>query len=489
MRVQSLIICVLSFFFFVSLMIGCGGVADMQDKVPVTTSSNQALKLFKQGRDLQEKLRTQESLQYLEQAVAEDADFAMGYLYLSLAQPSAKEFFESLDKAKVFVDKVSEGERLWILGFEAGVNGNPAKQRELYEKLVKVYPDDERVRTLLGNYYFGQQEWTNAIEEYEKAIIINADFSQPYNQLGYAYRFLEKYDDSEKTFEKYIELIPDDPNPYDSYAELLMKIGKYDASIDNYKKALAINSNFVASHIGIATNLNFKDDHEAARKQLQKLYESALNDGERRAAHFAMTVSYVDEGNLAEALAEQKKMYSLAEKINDSAAMAGDLNTMGNILLEFGNTNEAMDRFEGSLQIMQKSDLSKEQKELAEMGHLFNAAHVALKMRDFALAKTYTEEYKMQAAARKNRFQIWAGHQLAGMTAYAENDFLEAVSKLEKSNLQNPYNIYRLALIHEANGNTAIAEKMFDKVTNFNALNSLAYAFTRKHHKALMTSK
>ena len=62
-------------------------------------------------------------------------------------------------------------------------------------------------------------------------------------------------------FKKYVELIPADPNPYDSYAELLLKMGRFDESVANYQKALAIDSNFSSSRIGIATNLMYEGKH------------------------------------------------------------------------------------------------------------------------------------------------------------------------------------------------------------------------------------
>jgi len=223
--------CVLMLAVFMLLFAPLNYAAEKKGKIPITTSSEEALKYFLQGRDISDKLRAQESLQFFEKAIKADPDFALCYIYSSLAQPSAKGFFEQFNKAVALVDKVSEGERLWILGFQAGVNADPMKQKEYYQKLVAAYPDDERAHNLLAGYYFGQQEYALAIDEYNKATKINPDFSQPYNQLGYANRFLEKYTDAENAFKKYIELIPDDPNPYDSYAELLLKIGKYDESI------------------------------------------------------------------------------------------------------------------------------------------------------------------------------------------------------------------------------------------------------------------
>src|SRR6185436_16674608 len=96
-----------------------------------------------------------------------------------------------------------------------------------------------------------------AVEEFKKATAINAQFSQPYNMMGYSYRALMKYTDAEQAFKAYVALIPGDPNPHDSYAELLMKMGRFDDSIANYRKALSLDPNFVASYIGIGNDQVF----------------------------------------------------------------------------------------------------------------------------------------------------------------------------------------------------------------------------------------
>ena len=461
---------------------------DKDDKIPITTSSEKALKYFLKGRDLSEKLRGQESLQYFEKAIAEDPNFAMGYLFLSLAQPSVKEFFEHLNKAVALADKASKGERMWILGLQAGANALPMKQREYYQNLVNAYPKDERAHNLLGNNYYGQQEYEQAIEEYKEAIKINPDFSQPYNQLGYAYRFREDYANSEKAFEQYIKLIPDDPNPYDSYAELLMKMGKYDASIESYKKALSLNPNFVASHIGIATNLNSKGKHEDARKQLQELHDIARNDGERRAAHFATTVSHVDEGNPEKALEELKKQYALAERINDTASMSGDLIAIGNILFEAGKFDKASEKFEKALNLIQESDLSQEIKDNAKRVFLFNAARVALKKKDFATAKAKSETYHKQVKAINNPFQIRLSHELAGMIALEEREFEKAIEEFKQANQQNPYNLYRIGLAYQGKGDKEKAKEFFKKAAGFNALNNLNQAFIRSKAEKMLSA-
>jgi tetratricopeptide (TPR) repeat protein len=474
--------------FLIGLLLAGGCAKKEKDKIPITTSSDQAREYFLEGRDLFERLQVQESRQFFEKAVAEDPNFAMGHLFLAFALPTARGFFEQLEKAVSLAGNASQGEQLWIQGVEAGAYGMPMKQRELFKKLVELYPKDERAHTLLGNNYFGQQDWELAIAEYRQAIAINPEFSQPYNQLGYANRFLGRYEDAEKAFQKYIDLIPNDPNPYDSYAELLLKMGRYDESIEAYRKALEFNPNFVASHVGIATNYNLKEEYDQAREQLHQLLDIARNDGERRAAHFALAVSYVDQGKMDRALQELKVQYELAAQHDDAAAMAGDLVAMGNILLETDQPDTALARYKKAVQVVEASNLSEEVKDNTRRGYLYNAARVSLKKGDIVSARAETDEYRQQVEAINNPLQIRQAHQLAGMIALAEGNYDTAQVELEQANLQDPYNLYRLGLVYQGKGDRRAAREHFRRAADFNALNNMNYAFIRHQARQMAES-
>ncbi|MEW5924756.1 MAG: tetratricopeptide repeat protein, partial [Candidatus Zixiibacteriota bacterium] len=464
------------------------GVTGEEGKIPITTSSEKAKEYFLKGRDLTDKLRNNESREYFEKAVAEDPNFAIAYLNLAFVQPTAAGFFTMFDKARALADKVSEGERLWILATEAGNAGQSEKQLDYMQQLVKAYPGDERAWTLLGNVYFGRQDYAKAIETFDKATAINPDFSQPYNQMGYAHRFLENYDSAEKAFKKYIELIPDDPNPYDSYAELLMKMGKHEKSMEYYKKALDINPRFINSYIGIATDLNCMGKHNEARKELQKLYDSAANNGERRIAHFGKVVSYVDEGLFDKALEEMKLQYSLAEQNNDIPAMAGDHITIGNIMLEQGKYKEARDNFEKALSLIKGSNLSDGVKENAARIYLYNIGRVDAMSGNLAAAEKNAAELLTQAEGLKNVFQIRLAHELAGIIALQKKDYATAVKELEQSNRQNPYNCYRMVMALEGTGETEKAREMCNKACHFNSLNDINYAFIKRKAEERLAS-
>jgi tetratricopeptide (TPR) repeat protein len=458
-------------------------------KIPITTKSEEARNEFLQGRELSDKLLGQDSLQHFDKAIALDPDFASAELARANNSPTAKEFFEHLNKATGLADKTSEGEKILILANQAGANGDAVKQREYLDKLVAAYPNDERAQFNLANYYFGQQDNMQAIEHYKKATELAPNFSPAYNVLGYAYRQQGDYANAGQAFKKYIELIPNDPNPYDSYAELLLKVGRFDDSITQYRKALSVDPHFAPSHFGIAGDLLYAGKLEDAQAELQKMADQARNDGELRTAFFGMAVVAADGGKFDKALQEMDKEYAVAEKKNDVAAMAADLQAKGNILAEMPKYDAAAQQFERSLQMIESSSLSQEIKDNATLLHHFNLAGLAIGKKDYAAAKTHAEEFRKGAEASKNALQVKQAHELAGRIALAEKDYDTAIAELQQANEQNPRNLFRLYQAYIGKGDSAKAQEYCTQAAGFNSLPQLNYAFIRLKAQEIVAGK
>jgi tetratricopeptide (TPR) repeat protein len=449
-------------------------------KLPVTTKSEEARKEFLQGRDLSERLLAQDSLQHYDKALALDPEFASAELARANSSPTAKEFFEHLRKAAGLVTKTSDGEKLLILANEAAANGVTEIQKQYLDQLVSAYPNDERAHLQVGNYYFGQQQYEQAIAHYKQATQLAPSYSPAYNILGYAYRQQGNYGDAEQAFKKYIELIPNDPNPYDSYAELLLKMGRFDESITQYRKALSIDPHFVPSHFGISADLMYQGKTQEATAELQTMADQARNDGETRTALFGMAVVAADTGKLDNAVQQIEKEYAVAEKKNDVAAMAADLQAKGNILEEAGKYDAASQAFEHSLQMVEGSNLSQDIKDNAKRQHHFNLAALAIGKKDLNAAKTHTEEFRQSAEASKNSAQLKQAHELAGRIALAQKQYETAITELEQSNQQDPRNLYRLGQACQGKGDGAKAQDYYKKAAEFNSLPALNYAFIRR---------
>lgn len=456
--------------------------------VPLTSSSDEARKLYLEGRALGEQLRAHEGRERFQQALAQDPSFAMAHYQLAANAVTAKDFFEHMNEAVRLSANASEGERLMILAQEAGGNAQPAKALGYQRELVAKYPNDERAHFLLGGGYFAQQEFDQAIDQYRRATEINPNFSPAYNLLGYAYRQVQKYDDAETAFKKYIELIPGDPNPYDSYAELLMKTGRFDESIAQYQKALSVDEHFSPSRVGIANNLMLKGRPDEAAAKMDELYARARDDGDRRTALFVKGVILTDAGRTDAAVKEIEREYTLDAKLADSANMSGDALLIGNILLNAGRTDLATRRFQQALDLVQKSSLSDDVKADTRLADHYNRGRVALAKGDLATAKTEATAYADGAAARQNSFRGRQAHQLEGEIALAEKDYGGALTHLARANQQDPQVVFLTALAQAGKGDAAKAKELAASAANANVLPLASYAFIRTKAKKLAAS-
>jgi tetratricopeptide (TPR) repeat protein len=390
-----------------------------------------------------------------------------------------------MKRAVALAGNASEGERLMILALEAGGNANPAKALEYQEALVAKYPADERAHFALGGAYFGRQEYDKAIAEYGKATEINPAFSPAYNLLGYAYRAVEQFDDAERAFRKYIELIPGDPNPYDSYAKLLMKTGRFEESVKQYRKALAVDSHFTPSKVGIATNLMLQGKHNEAAALMDDLYQAARDDADRRTALFTKGVILVDAGRTDAAVAVIEKEYALDAALADSANMSGDAQLIGDILLDAGRAADAAKRYAQALALVEQSSLSDDVKQDTRLADRYNRARVALANGDLPTAKSEAKAYTDGAASRQNNFRTRQAHALAGSIALKEKRYDEALAHLGQGNQQDPQVLYRTALAWQGKGDAAKAKEHAARAANANVLPLLTYAFVREKAKKM----
>ena len=418
-------------------VLGCGAapsgdrVVDM-DKIPISTSSDEALDAFLKGQWLFENLRVTDAHRYFLKAVEADPEFALAHLRVANTAPTNSEFFQAFQRAVETSENASEGERHLIAAFEAAVAGEPEVQLAKLDALVTLFPKDERAHNALGDFlFFNQQDYERAIAVYRQAIELNPDFAPPYNMLGYALRFIGDYTAAEEAFKRYAELIPDQPNPYDSYAELLMKMGRYEESIASYEKALAIDPNFFASYIGIGNNQMFMDRFDDARTAFAKIQEIARNDAERRQAHTWIAASYIHQRDFESALQEIQKRYDIAAETDDRAALAADLNLMGNILLHVGKAHEAAEKFAAQIEMIQSSDATEEVREVAARNQIYDLARVALWRGDLDSAAELAEEYRDAVKVHNVRFETQRSHELYAMIAAARNEILESAHDLE----------------------------------------------------------
>ena len=443
-------------------------------KMPITTSSDEALAEFQAGRALLDNLHFTEARPYFERAVELDPGFAMGHLFMANTSPTTALFFASLEQAEANAAGATEGEQAAIAVTSAAARNDQAAQLEALSRLVTLYPQDERSHNQLANFFNGQQDYDNAILHYGHAVAINPEFATAYNSLGYAQRANGNLDGAKDAFAKYVELIPDEANPYDSYAELLMEMGQYDEAVENYEKALVIDSHFSGSYAGISVAESLKGNAVAAQASAAAMLAAARTSGEKQAAMFRSITSHLFAGDADAAIAVAEKIVAMNEADGDYAAMGGTTEYMGDIMLDAGLTDKASEYYDAALAYRQQSSINDANKAQAGRTYQFKSAITALVAERLDAATEIAAGYTAAVAESGTGFERRRVHELAGYIAMAGEDFETAVAELAQGTQVNPIVLYWSAVANRAAGNSEAAADLANRAATRNVLSGNA---------------
>ena len=444
----------------------------MSDKVPVTTSSDEARAYYEEGLALADNLHAVEANQKFAQAVQADPGFAMGYLRLAQTSQSAAAFFKAVGQAEANMANASDGEQLYIRALIAAAENDQAAQQEALGKLLSMYPKDERTHMALANYQNGQQNFAEAAKHYGHATSINPEFATAWNSLGYARRSAGDLDGAKEAFQRYIELIPDEANPYDSYAELLMEMGEYDESIANYRKALKIDPHFQSAYAGISINESLKGNAEAAQAATEEMMAAARTDGEKRAALFQSAAAHLFAGYSDQAMDVAEELYAMAKEQGNLAAMGGIAEYMGDIMAVSGDGAGALEYYDLALKNLQESSINDANKEQAKRTHMFKSAIAAIVDDDIETATARAAEYTAAAEANGTAFEKRRIHELAGYIAGSNGDNKTSAAELAQANQLDPIVLYWQAVANREIGNTDKAAELATRAAYRNTLSA-----------------
>lgn len=222
-----------------------------QEKMPVTSSSQDAMALYEKSNEALENLYTDKYRELIDQALELDPNLFMaaysGSIYYLWMNNDRN--FEKYSEIAVNIDtRLSRPEKIMQKALQALVEDKNADVREYGKKLVKLYPEDKNSYYQLAAYQGFTEDTEGMINTYEQLLDITDNSAPVYNLLGYAYMDAEKMEDAEQAFNKYIELAPDQPNPYDSKGDYYMAKGDHQKAYEHFMKAYNIDAEFTISY-------------------------------------------------------------------------------------------------------------------------------------------------------------------------------------------------------------------------------------------------
>ncbi len=468
--------------FVLLLATGCAfdlaDAGEVRTKVPITTDSAAARRLYEEGRDLLEKILRNDAYRLFAAAVERDEGFALAHLMMAETAPDQETREAALEKAVFLVDRVTVGERMMILGTAARRRGDYEGELAHFQQLAATFPEDERALGQLGRIHMDRGELPLAITFYKRAAAVNPEFSQAYNQLGYAYRAIERWDEAERSFLRYIELLPEEANPYDSYAELLLEMGRFEDSLAQYRAALERNPSFLPSWIGVGNNQLFLGDPVAARETFERLLELSHTDREKQTARLWRTVSYLHEGHTEDALAQLEELREMSLEADMLREALLYRLMQSSVLLETGALRDASEIVAEvaatvASELREPDAEDKHRPESLELRVAYMEARLALAREQVERAAEIADFLRSHADTAGKRRSL---RELEGRLALARGEAPEALELLLEASPGIPSVLWLRALAYREIGDEQNMKTVLDRLVRGNEFGSDLYA-------------
>ncbi|MHA2032652.1 MAG: tetratricopeptide repeat protein, partial [Candidatus Kariarchaeaceae archaeon] len=454
--------------------------------IDVTTTSLEAYKYYLLGKENLDAYSPREARDNFTKAVTLDSTFAMANISLAFAywmegyvEKSPKDIDIYLDRAKRYRYKVSHKEQLLLDYQYAQMKGNDySKSISVLKKATSLYPKEKQIFKSLGDYYHNfKSDFDSAIVFYGKILDLDPNDKYTLNIMGYVYLKKKDYAKALEYLQRYADVAPNEWNPYDSMGDVYRRMRDYTKSIEMYEKALKLNPNSW-SHIRIAQILIKMGEYEKARNQLYQGLEIASSYLSSMRTHLVLAISYIAEGNLESPLKEMENISNLAMQKSDTVSLAKNQFDISEILYENDKIKEAEEKLAVGKELTDSLDESEGYKNILRRKYFWHSTRLAVKKGEIDQAKDYAEMYKKRAEKKENPNHMKRYFTLSGLIAYAEGNYGKVISDLKKSNLDDPFNNYHLALAYIKIGDEPKAIEKLETVLN---IHKIYYNFDLRH--------
>jgi len=342
---------------------------------------------------------------------------------------------EALEKAKMYSQKASDRERLYIeASYANAIEKNPKKQLRILKDIAKKYPREKCLHFELGSYHRDKNMFNQAIEEYHKALDLDPNYGEAMNFLAYTYSDIEDFEKAIEYFEKYASISPGDANPIDSMGEVYFRMGKLDEAIAKYKEALEVKPDLYFTFSSIGYIYALKENYPEALKWINQEINIAPSPGVKSFGYFNKGFYHFWLGSLEQSLSVLLKASDLAEEIRNEWFKALIEYMKGYVYYDMGELELSQRSFKSWLDffIMYEPQFKPDYTAI----HSFNLGLVELKQGRIDSAKSRLAKMKslLPEIDSSNEDQTKFSYDiLQGEILLAEGSIDQAVAVLEKA--------------------------------------------------------
>jgi len=316
----------------------------------ITTNYPQAYRYFSEAEKHYYSGNYREAIRIGEKAIEIDPEFAMAYYGLAWCywtmryNAEARKYFLMAMK---LIDRVSERERLRIQGDFYIQSERRDKAIEVYERLLKLYPEDWIGNNSLGLIYNSMEEWDKGIERFEVNVKNKVENPYSYENISFAYRAKGMYAKTEEILRDHLKNISSHFFIHWQLTHTYLCQREFGLAMAEINKAISINPN---SYFNISLKGNiqlYKGDLDEAEKEYRRILEID-EPAYQRTGRGKLADLYVLQGEYERAREQVQQGIKLAEKTGEKVWASGFYSYLAYLHLETGDFKQALEECDKS---------------------------------------------------------------------------------------------------------------------------------------------
>jgi tetratricopeptide (TPR) repeat protein len=424
--------------------------------LPVTTSSAKARALFAKGVADYENLYLERCNDDWRAAAKEDPSLAVAWAWIAFNSGNPQEVSDARAKAKALAPKLSPGEQLMIAWISKVQEGDFLGGITAMNDMLEMYPRDKHLLYLSGNWLMLEDGNEQAQRIMEKALSIDKNFPAALNDLAYIDARNRQFAKALAAMDRYVALLPKEPNPQDSYGELLRMSGNFEGSLVHYRAALKIDPDFVSSQVGLGDTYALMGNQEQARIEYDKAIRFAHNEADRLSYSMQRAITYVRDGNYAQA---DREFLETAETAHAKQQGLQEAQSYRHLAEYQADDSVALKDLKLAEEALHHQSIIASTDRDEEISHILrNRAVRAARSGNHPLAEKTLQQLDALASSSRDLVIQSSYHGAAGALLLDQKKYQDAIAQLEEDQ-DNPFT---LELLVQAYYQTEQSEKLHE---------------------------
>lgn len=441
-------------------------------------SSEEAARLFEQGRECLDMDRMQDAALFFDKAVKKDAQMAVAWLYKAMTSKTDADRKTSIEKAVLYRNNASEEEKL-LIDIELTYADNNSEMRfNLAKQLAELYPVNARALLILAGEFQNQGNTSKFRDLAYEVVKVEPASPLGYRALAASLALNEPVDFlmAEKYMKKFVELRPNEASAHIALGDIYRVYLDMENAKKAYSQAIEIEPQNAVALSKRGYVHTYMGSYEKARADFKKA--SALNSQlQHYSQSYAGIYSYLFYAN-------RKVPY------NEIAVTGNTSNTVSKLSLNGNSDNCLFCRTfismshgfivspEQSLSacLCLQKELNMESRVPDENTIEANIAFVegmrAILNGDYDKAKNAIKEYGALTTSDMKSRNNEAYSFLTGMMHYRQGNYYKALISFKNSDTDNIFVKYNMGLVYDKLGKFQEAKKMFTVVSDCNFANA-----------------